>query len=538
MTQPDDDGPLFPDAYSPFSAGAQPPLVPVAVVAPPSQDPDEDLTQTPMLPDALALADFAAARERMGDALPEHGWLAEYVLAHLPLTDAPVEFHVAAGLSLISTALGNRVARQVRGKPMFPHTWAVVVAPSGRWRKSHANGLADTIAARSMPGCFLPNAFSTEGLIAALAKKPAGRIWFDEFGSFLAMIMRDFNGGAKSLFMDLFTSGAGNVRKNTMGGGEVIVPWPAITIIAATTIENLTGLLPRKDFATGLMPRFVLITSTTHASARPDTEEGVCADPILINRLIRGLGHLRQIGPQSLPVVGQDWQPARVLATPGALAMYNEWIENGGGWQKMTAQTEVMSFNPDSFVVRLEDYIWKYAIQYRAAACALDKAADPLLVGEAEMKSAIAMVCLNWHSMMKVIGEDYTENEDEMAMKRLNDLVRDERPRNEVLRAFRGKARAFDEYLDTLCQRGEIVVVPKEGASGRSTLYLQPGPASKHYAKWRAAEDAREDARRAALAQSLRAGDARFAREEPGFASDEDRAALAAENVTAQETPR
>lgn len=64
-----------------------------------------------------------------------------------PLTDAPVEFSLASGLCALAAALGNSLWYDTWGQTVYPHLWAVLVAPSSFWRKSTAINMAERLAA-------------------------------------------------------------------------------------------------------------------------------------------------------------------------------------------------------------------------------------------------------------------------------------------------------------------------------------------------------------------------------------------------------
>ena len=73
-------------------------------------------------------ADLRAAKTRLGAAMPDDGWLAEYLRAVTPYTDAPVEFHLASGLAALSGAVGSWLRR-----PSIP---AVLASAPGCRRSS------------------------------------------------------------------------------------------------------------------------------------------------------------------------------------------------------------------------------------------------------------------------------------------------------------------------------------------------------------------------------------------------------------------
>jgi hypothetical protein len=224
---------------------------------------------------------------------------------------------------------------------------------------------------------------------------------------------------------------------------------PLVTIIPAADSGDLIGQATRDGFAAGLLPRFDLATP---------------------NRTMRRLYDAEFARTESV-----------ARATSRASTLYGALLVIASADKGRPGSLPAATYSRHKRALR------------RAGLCPLASPSDlAVLAGDLGTTSSDALGRLLWTlqtsrerdlgAVLARWGEWIMEAR---AQLRLLDLVRDERPRNEVLRAFRGEARAFDEYLDTLCQRGEIVVESGRDASGRPVRWLRPGPASTHFGEWR-----------------------------------------------------
>ena len=85
----------------------------------------------------------------------EDGWLSEYLGYARKLTDAPLSFHLAAGLVALAGAVGSRVSWTGGGKEQWPNLYALLLAPSGLYRKSTSVDLGCGLLERACPPIFI-----------------------------------------------------------------------------------------------------------------------------------------------------------------------------------------------------------------------------------------------------------------------------------------------------------------------------------------------------------------------------------------------
>jgi hypothetical protein len=378
-------------------------------------------------------SDLVAARRRLGEALPGAGWLHDYVAAVTPLTDAPVEFHVASGLSALAAAAGNRVWVDSWGQTTFPHLWVVLVAPSSFWRKSTSINVAEALVRDAIPSAAFPTEFSREKLLGILADTPAGMLTLKEFGGFLAALGRDYMSGAKEMLTELYDGP--EVFSRALKSGTLTVHRPALTLLAATTLDWLESRITEGDLRGGFLARFLFVTARDKASPKGLT--GGMDQPVR-NRLVRGLKEV------------SDRPPQCVKFSPKARGALDDWMH---GWENEVTKTHHRN-DLSGFAVRLQTYALKFAMLYRISACAYDDEDVDHELDEASVRQAIAYCRVLWANVVELIDDEIAITKDDKELRRLRGIIGGGMTRSQALKLSKLKARDFDQFLDTLVQSG------------------------------------------------------------------------------------
>lgn len=379
--------------------------------------------------------DLRQAKVRLGLALPDEGWLADYLRAVTPLTDAPAEFHLVSGLCALSAAIGNRLHTREWGQNVFPHLWAVLVAPSSFWRKSTAIGQAQALVEAGAPDAIYPEDFSREKLVALFGEKPSGLLVLKEFGGFLAMLGRDYMTGTKEMLTGLYDGP--EVYKRALKKDEVIIQRPAITLLGATTLDWLEAKITEGDLQGGFLARFLFVTAKEKASPKGLTGD---IDPVLRTRLVSSLQTVYQRAP------------TQITYEPAAREAYDEWML---GWEAEVMKTPHRS-DLSGFAVRLQTYALKLAMLYRASATAYEDDAEYSLVDVVSVEQAIAYVRHLWASVAGLIDEKIAITKEARELRRVLGIVGSGATRSQALKLSKLKARDFDQVVDTLVQSGEL----------------------------------------------------------------------------------
>ena len=391
----------------------------------------------------LAGSDLAAAKRRLGEALPEDGWLGDYLRAVVPFTDAPVEFHLASGLGVLAAATGNRRWRISWGDvTVYPNLWVVLVAPSSFWRKSTSISLAERLLRDSDPKAVLPSDFSRERFLEILADRADGLLSLKEFGAFLAALGRDYMGGMKETLTELYDGPSEYTR--ALKSGVITVRNPALTILAATTLDWLESRISDGDLAGGFLGRFLFVTATEKASPKGLTD---AMDFGVRNRLVAQLHRL------------SDRPSEEVRVEPAARDLLDEWM---AGWEAEVGREHHAS-DLTGFAVRLQTYALKLSMLYRVSWC-LDSDEDDRVVDERSVSRAIAYCRVLWRNVTELVDERVAISREARELRRIRGIIGEGCTRSDALKRSKLKARDFDQYLDTLVQSGQVSSVSRKAS--------------------------------------------------------------------------
>lgn len=426
--------------------------------------------------DADAERDLKAARVRIGAALPEDGFLGDYVRYCVPLTSAPPEFHLAAGLSVLGAALGNRICDERWGQRFYPSIWIVIVAASSFMKKSTSLNLAERLMDDAGLDVRHSPDGSREGLLTEYGRKPGGISIYDEFGGFLAANKSDYRAGLREDLTTLYGGRNWSSARRDQSKA-IVIKRPAINILGATTINWFEDRITIADTAGGFLVRFLYMTADREerATDRDDSQPNA----IERNRLIAALSRINKIAP-----LHSDMQPPAMVAwTPEAKEALKIFM---AGWEKEVAGDVGNNSVLDSMASRLSAYVIKLAMLYRVSASAFDGQANPLDIDADSVARAIAFVRLAWKNGTNLF-ENMATDKDQQAMRMILERIGNGNTRTTVLRGTKMKARDFQEYLNTLIQRDEVVseeLFPPKGVQkvrARKVEWLAPGPAHAKY---------------------------------------------------------
>jgi hypothetical protein len=168
------------------------------------------------------------ASEKVNYRLPS--WLEQYMdWAGKTGNQTPMIFHQAAGLWLLSTAIGRRLYGNAPwGVKLYPNLYLMLVASTTYYRKSTAYKLAEQVAREAIPHMLMPTPGSPERFQEALAgRMPSnfdkltkqqqerltkaqpfaaqrGLLKDEEAGLFGAINRKDYMVGLKDLLMELY----------------------------------------------------------------------------------------------------------------------------------------------------------------------------------------------------------------------------------------------------------------------------------------------------------------------------------------------
>lgn len=256
--------------------------------------------------DKVKIALFGAERgeplEDFDELVPKTGWFAEYI-DYTRQTEPPTVFHFFAGASVVGATMQRRVYFPKGSGDVFPNLSCVLVAPSGKCRKTTACNTAVKLF-RRIGGNVLANKITPEAIVETLVQSGSatGLLYAPEWAVFLGK--QRYMEGLVPMLTDLFdcpeTWSSGTLMRGTAQLNDV-----AISHLAATTIDWMQTSISEDTFSGGFMSRLLFIVqrdSPRSFALPPPLDEGKAKN------LLAGLLALQHTtGPASLSPEAQVW---------------------------------------------------------------------------------------------------------------------------------------------------------------------------------------------------------------------------------------
>lgn len=385
------------------------------------------------------------------------GALTQYEQYWTPATDAPREYILACGLSVIATAIGNRVYVQFGGDRLFPNDWKVLLGPSSTFRKSTTVKQARRTLARLSDtdpghGLLFPDEFSKEALVTRLSECAQGLLTYSEFSGALAAFGRDYMSGTKELLADLYDSPSKYQR--LVGKQTITATNVCIGILAASQTDWLLEKLRDTDIRGGFLARFTFWPAFTKRRflAIPPEPDGA-----LGNQLIRSLQKLRRLeGAISLPSTVRDRYTAWLDRHERSLDALPRAGQIGPFWSRMAVTTLKMAL----------------AINVSA-----DDVDNPLLMSEAAIEAAIGLTEFLKLSLAQLFDEEIAFTPDMRNRQKVLQMIR-RKPGiafRDISRNANLLKRPLEAVLETLkaeglidCKEGRFFPVSESVAVGET----------------------------------------------------------------------
>ncbi len=192
-------------------------------------------------------------------------------------TEIPVMFALWCGLSGLSATLGRRLWIDMGTFIVFPNLFVVLVAESGRYRKSTSIGLIKKLLRESevIPN-LIAQKITPEALIEALMTKTdddeqasQGFVAADELSTFLNK--KTYEAGLASLMIQLYDC-EDEFEYRTKGRGREILYQTCLGLLGGTTIDWIKNAIPGDAVGGGLTSRinFVYVDELPAPVAVPE----------------------------------------------------------------------------------------------------------------------------------------------------------------------------------------------------------------------------------------------------------------------------
>lgn len=378
----------------------------------------------------------------------DRGWLRSYIDWASSYTDAPLAFHLATGLSLLATAMGNRVSTRAWGRSLYPNLWIVIVSPTGFYRKTTAIRSGIRILKRELGEVIISSEWSREKLVSLLANNPAGLFEWDEFGFALASMQKDYMLGSKEMLTKLFDSSDTHTRTTGSGGQSGVIENPAPNILGGTTLEWLRTKVKEGDLRGGFMARFLFLPGAEKEAEKDfDTAFAPYTEEELSNWLKLLSGVKMEVDFSDVKKEIRDW-----------VRQHEQYAEN-------------VAPEAIGFISRGETYLLKLSMVLASGLDNKGIVVTPDVVDKAgRLLDAIRGSVLETISAMTLTREGKD-------LEKLRDLLKRKSPirPNDLLKLSNWEARKFHLILDTLRQTGEVIEVSENVPGGTKKRLIWKG---------------------------------------------------------------
>jgi len=270
-------------------------------------------------------------------------------------TEIPPTFAAWCGLSGIAIALGRRVWIDQGVFQVFPNMFVVLIAGSGRCRKSTAVSLLKKICNTCEPPfSFISDKITNESLIKTMAGlsrtrvKDEGNREAEKFSEAYAIVdelstfidKRSYEAGIATTLIKLYDC-QDRFEYSTKGQGHDVIHNPCLGLLGASTMEWVRNAIPSDAIGGGLTSRMILVYV-----AKPEPPVArVFYDQAKVD-LAYSLGRTLEV----IATVPEG--PAEL--TPAAWDKfergYKEWAESNGGRHKLFLNSTLAGYASRRYV--------------------------------------------------------------------------------------------------------------------------------------------------------------------------------------------
>lgn len=206
-----------------------------------------------------------------------------------PMT--PVHFLEAGILWTIGLAVNRRVCIEFHER-IYPTLYLLQIAETSKYAKSTGMNAIRSIVSATMPHMLIPGSTTTEGMMEILSgslpvnfeklskrdqelieagRKFAGQrgIILDEYSSLLGAMKKDYMAGFVELLMRMYDN-QDSEQHHTRSGGMIIVKYPGLSILGATTPAAMARTVSAEMWENGAMARYLMMFREEPLPYNPD----------------------------------------------------------------------------------------------------------------------------------------------------------------------------------------------------------------------------------------------------------------------------
>lgn len=316
------------------------------------------------------------------------GWVGDYVSMMLPLSEAPAQFHLAAGLGLIGATAGRKVSARYVSKNLYANLYLMIVGVAGYSRKDTAIEFAINMpdhrpyrkSENEAPYQVLTDVGSPQGLMERLQNHPNIWLYITEYERLAANAHRS----STPIFPLLTTAwNTPNKLQNITKGSAIEAKFPFLSTIAAVQPDILSRHMLPEDISNGFASRWLFVPGLGNdpIAEPPDIDEVAAFD--LYGNLVKNVEKYSNNGDGT-----------RLYLSAEAKERWESWYMEDG-------KIQPSSDDEASMRSRLGVHIRKLALVYAIGA------GERKAIQLDHLESAIAFVEWSWahtQQMMKGWG--------------------------------------------------------------------------------------------------------------------------------------
>jgi len=325
------------------------------------------------------------------------GFVEDYVaLAKEQVPEAPVMFHEAIALYILSVVTGPNVRLEMNYGEIYPNIWILLLGESNITHKSTSMKIALDILLSVCPELDLTGEFNPEGFISELAERTnenncRGMLHRDEFGGFMASMAREYMSGIKDILMNIYD--VPRIYTRRLVKNTYVIRYPYLPFLTATTPNRAQHLFKESDAEDGFLGRFIIVNADGH---NPDF---IPVAPISKTLVLK-----KEAICKTVRKIYEDFATHHVYYTidDDAMKLYNDWLRELRN-KKM----------PGAIASRVPTFVLKLAILYDISERPYFISEHPK-IEEYEMKQAINFIERVFLPSAQtlydtILGDPYTE---------------------------------------------------------------------------------------------------------------------------------
>ncbi len=398
---------------------------------------------------------------------PPSSFITDYKTWASAATDAIEQYHELSAVILLSSVIAGGVRLNTSYGEMVPNLWGLILGDSTLTRKTTAMRMAMDIVADVDKDIILATDGSAEGLLSGLSNRPGQTSIFykDEVSGFVDSINRkDYLAGMPETLTQLYDVPrlyTRRLRKET-----IVISNPVFIFFGGGIRDKVYSLLSDEYVLSGFLPRFLVV------SGEADLKRIRRTGPATVNtdearaNIVEKMKRLHRLysGVTTMEVAGQAVEITKQVS---ASLTKQAWEEYGDIEMRMVEAAAGSTINMLALPTfeRMSRSLLKIAVLLSAAE--KDPEADVLWVTEANVRQA-AFYIERWggHTidLLHNAGKGMVERTIDKILRTIQKYP--DMQRSKLMQAHHLTKREADELLDTLEQRG-MIVVTKEGRGQR-----------------------------------------------------------------------